>query len=139
MSTTTFSGPVRAGTDRESATANVGRVILAQSFNFVQSTTGTASGVRLPANSEIIDFEIKITTACDGGTQNFSMGTNATATQFFSALALGTANNTIFFGSSGTIATALWETVGTADVQLFTKTSAGTLGRGIITVQYVQK
>lgn len=139
MGASTCSGPLKSGTKREGADANVGKVVLAQSFAFTQSDTAQASGVYIPANAEIIDVQVKITTACDGASQNLSVGTSVTANELFSALALGTAADTIFFGSAGTITDAdTWEDVGAADVQLWFITSAGTAGVGTITVQYVQ-
>lgn len=139
MGASTFSGPIQAGTKREGADANVGKVVLAQSFAFTQSDTAQASGVYIPANAEIIDVQVKITTACDGASQNLSVGTSVAANELFSALALGTAADTIFFGSAGTITDAdTWEDVGAADVQLWFVTSAGSAGVGTITVQYVQ-
>jgi len=139
MATTTFSGPIRSGTVREGASANTGSPILAQSVTWEQSTTAANTGIIIPANSQIIDIAVYITTACDGGSQNLSVGTTSAANEIFTALALGTAANTIFFGSAGTITDAdTWETVATSDVSIWVDFSAGTAGRGTITVQYVQ-
>lgn len=139
MGTSTWSGPIRSGTVREGPSANVGNVILAQSATWEQSTTAADTGIIIPANSQIIDIAVYITTGCDGASQNLSVGTTSAATEIFTALALGTSADTIFFGSAGTITDAdVWETVGTSDVSIWVDFSAGTAGRGTITVQYVQ-
>lgn len=139
MANTTFSGPIRSGTIKEGASVNLGKPILAQSATWAQSTTAADTGINIPANSQIIDVAVYITTACDGATQNLSVGTTATSTELFSALALGTAADTIFFGSAGTVTDAdVWETIGTSDLPIYVDFSAGSAGRGTITVQYVQ-
>ena len=67
MGTTTFSGPIRSGTIREGASANLGKPILAQSATWEQAATAADTGINIPANSQIIDVAVYITTACDGG------------------------------------------------------------------------
>ena len=140
MGATTFSGPVKAGTVKENAGKNVGFMKMVQSAPYIQTAaTAAATAIIIPAGSQILDIQITITTACDGASQNLSVGTSATSTELFSALALGTAANTIFFGSAGTITDAdVWENVGTSDVTIYVLTSAGTGGRGTITVHYAQ-
>ena len=84
MSTTTFSGPVKAGTIELSTgtilgtnVANVGQVLMAQTF-----TTGALSGasgpnetdVVIPANSQIVDIVIDVPVAIVGATAVFSIG-----------------------------------------------------------------
>jgi hypothetical protein len=139
MGSTTFSGPIKAGTVREGAGQNTGSPILAQSATWAQSTTAADTGITIPANSQIIDVAVYVTTACDGATQNLSVGTSATSTELFTALALGTSADTIFFGSAGTITDAdTWESIGTSDLPIYVDFSAGSAGAGTITVQYVQ-
>ena len=55
MATTTFSGPVKAGSIREGATANTGFVLMAQSavIDIIGATATTAVGI-IPANSQIV-------------------------------------------------------------------------------------
>jgi hypothetical protein len=45
MATTTFSGPVRAGTVREGASANVGNVVLSQKGTIAYTDDGTAVAI----------------------------------------------------------------------------------------------
>jgi hypothetical protein len=53
MGTTTFSGPVKAGTVREGASANTGSVLMAQSavIDIIGATATTAVGI-IPANGD---------------------------------------------------------------------------------------
>jgi hypothetical protein len=139
MATTTFSGPIKAGSIRQGASANLGFVKMSQSAAFIQSTTAASTGIIIPANSQITEVTIYITTACDGASQNLSVGTSAASTEIFTALALGTAANVIKFGSAGTITDAdTWADIGTSDVSIFVDMSAGSAGRGFITVDYIQ-
>jgi len=139
MGTTTFSGPVKAGTIREGSSANVGFVKMAQSADWTQTAaTAASTGMIIPANSQITSITLYITTA--PAAANMSMGTSATSTELFSALAVGTAADVIKLGTSGTITDMdAWTDVGTSDVTLYVISSgAGTSGRGVITVEYVQ-
>ena len=76
MGTTTFSGPIKAGTIKDttgttvgSDKANVGFVLMAQSGNVVFGANGTETVVAtLPANSQIYQIAVDVTTAFDAGT-----------------------------------------------------------------------
>ena len=139
MGTTTFSGPVKAGTIREGASANLGFVKMAQSAAWTQTAASAAStGMIIPANSQITAITLYITTA--PGAANLSMGTSSTSTELFTALAVGTAADVSKVAlTSGTITDMdAWTDVGTSDVTLYVLTNANTTGRGIITVEYIQ-
>ena len=139
MGTTTFSGPVKAGTIREGASANLGFVKMAQSAAWTQTAASAAStGIIIPANSQITAITLYITTA--PGAANMSMGTSSTSTELFTALAVGTAADVSKVAlTSGTITDMdAWTDVGTSDVTLYVLSSANTTGRGIITVEYIQ-
>tara|TARA_R110000751_G_scaffold263536_1_gene362793 strand:- start:88 stop:522 length:435 start_codon:yes stop_codon:yes gene_type:complete len=139
MGTTTFSGPVKAGTIREGATANVGFVKMAQSAAWTQTAASAAStGIIIPANSQITAITLYITTA--PGAANMSMGTSATSTELFTALAVGTATDVTKVALTSATITDMdaWTDVGTSDVTLYVLSSAATTGRGIITVEYIQ-
>ena len=104
---------------------------------WTQSTTAADTGIVIPANSQIVEVRIYITTACDAA--NISVGTSSTSTELFTALAAGTAANVIKFGSSGTITDAdTWVDIGSSDLPIFIDFSAGTSGVGNITVEYIQ-
>ena len=72
-------------------------------------------------------------------TSNISVGTSATSTELFTALASGTAANVILHGSDGTITDAdTWVDIGSSDLPIYIDFSAGTTGVGYITVEYIQ-
>tara|TARA_Y100001951_G_scaffold66950_1_gene53939 strand:+ start:120 stop:554 length:435 start_codon:yes stop_codon:yes gene_type:complete len=139
MGTTTFSGPIKAGSVREGASANAGFVKMAQSAAWTQTAASAAStGMIIPANSQITAITLYITTA--PGAANMSMGTSSTSTELFTALAVGTAADVTKVAlTSGTITDMdAWTDVGSSDVTLYVLSSAATSGRGIITVEYIQ-
>jgi hypothetical protein len=137
MGTTTFSGPVKAGTIREGSSANVGFVEMAQTAAWTQSASGTSTGIIIPAGSQITEITLYITVAPSA--VNLSGGTSATATELFTALAQGSAANVIKQASTATITDAdAWADVGTSDVTIFLKSASGSTGRGYVTVKYIQ-
>ena len=83
MGTTTFSGPIKAGTIKEttgttlgSNIKNTGQVVMAQTFSVDLSGGAVAAQVTdvvIPANSQIIDCVIDIITAANAST-NLSVG-----------------------------------------------------------------
>jgi len=144
MGQTTFSGPIRSGTIKNTTgttvgtdVKNVGIVKNVQTASWTQSTTAADTGIVIPANSQIVEVTIYITTATTAA--NISVGTSSTSTELFSALAAGTAANVILHGSDGTITDAdTWVDIGASDLPIFIDFSAGTAGAGYITVEYVQ-
>jgi len=137
MATTTFSGPIKAGSIRDGSSANTGFVKMAQTATWTQSTTAADTGIVIPANSQILEITINITTATAAA--NISMGTNETSTNLFTALAAGTAANVFKLGSAGTKAdTDTWANIGSSDVSIYIDFSAGTSGAGYVTVEYIQ-
>ena len=144
MATTTFSGPIKAGTIRNTTgttvgtdVKNIGFVKMAQTASWSQSTTAADTGIVIPANSQITEIIVNITTACDAA--NISMGTTSTSTSLFTALAAGTAANVFKYGSTGTITDGdTWADIGTSDLPIYIDFSAGTSGVGFVTVEYIQ-
>ena len=146
MGTTTFSGPIKAGTIRETTGTtvgtdvnNVGFVVLAQSFvaDIIGATSNDQSVAIIPANSQIVDVILNVTTVNnDSGSAVVNVGTSADNNAFLAAInvkALGTTH-----GVLDTEATD----VGTTDLQVLADFTAGTgdgaTGAATITVLYVQ-
>jgi len=69
MAASTFSGPVKIGTVREGASANLGSVVLAQYGGLSHTAAASKdSTIILPANSRIIDIRIDCLVAYTAGT-----------------------------------------------------------------------
>ena len=146
MGTTTFSGPIKAGTINNTTGTtvgtnmkNVGFSLMAQSAAITQSTTAAASGIVIPANSQIVECYVYVTTAYDNSA-TLSIGTSSTSTELCTAVAVSTAN-VIKLGSQATIADSdEWEDIGSTDVKIFTDSSATTSDTGVatLTVTYIQ-
>jgi len=146
MATTTFSGPIKAGTISNTTgttlgtnVKNVGQVVMSQSVAITQSTTAAATGIVIPANSQILEATVFVTTAFDNSA-TLNIGTSATSTELATAVAVSTIN-TIKLASQATITDAdTWVDVGATDVEIYVDSSATTAdaGRGILTVTYVQ-
>ena len=146
MGTTTFSGPIKAGTINNTTGTtvgtdmkNVGFTLMAQSAAITQSTTAAASGIIIPANSQIVECYVYVTTAYDNSA-TLSIGTSSTSTELCTAVAVSTAN-VIKLGSQATIADSdEWEDIGSTDVKIFTDSSATTSDAGVatLTVTYIQ-
>jgi hypothetical protein len=146
MGTTTFSGPVKAGTIKDttgttlgSDVKNVGFVVMAQSaiVDIIGASHLNQVIATIPANSQITDVVLNVTTVNnDTGAATVSVGTIADANAFIDAAnvkALGTT-----YGTLDTEATD----VGSTDIQVvadFTgATGDATTGAATVTVKYLQ-
>ena len=90
MGQSLFSGPIKAGTIKENGSANIGNVVLSQSYdsgNLTGDETGNydvALG-RLPAGSQIVDIVIDQVVAAATGTTTVSVGTASGGAQLAAA------------------------------------------------------
>ena len=148
MGTTSFSGPIKAGTIATTTGTtvgtdmkNVGQVVMAQSLAIDLSSgviTASATDVIIPANSQIIDIVFDIITAASV-TTNISVGAvGGSATAFVNAYTIGTTAGRQYPTTKAGGALA-WEDVGTSDVRLNVTNSAATSsGEVRLTVLYQQ-
>jgi len=148
MGTTSFSGPIKAGTIATTTGTtvgtdmkNVGQVVMAQSLAIDLSSgviSASATDVIIPANSQIIDIVFDIITAASG-TTNISVGAvGGSATAFVNAYTIGTTAGRQYPTTKAGGALA-WEDVGTSDVRLNVTNSAATSsGEVRLTVLYQQ-
>ena len=148
MGTTTFSGPIKAGTIKETTGTtvgtdmkNTGQVVMAQSHAVDLSggaLAAVASNVIIPANSQIIDCVFDIITAANTST-NISVGfVVGSATALVNAHTIGTTAGRQYptTVSGGALA---WEDIGTSDQRLnFTNSAATNAGEVRITILYQQ-
>ena len=135
MGTTTFSGPIKAGTIKNTTgttvgtdIANVGQVVMSQTFSADLSGGALAAQVTdvvIPANSQIIDCVIDIITAASGAT-NLSVGdTVGGAATILNTFASGTDAGRKYPTTEAGAALA-WQDTGTADIRLTVTASAAT-------------
>ena len=146
MGTTTFSGPVKAGSIKDTTgttvgtdISNVGSVVMAQSavLDIIGASAADQVVATIPANSQIIDVILNVTTVSnDGGAATISVGTVADADAFIATLnvkALATTHGTLDTEATN---------VGTTDIQVladFTGANGdGTTGAATVTVMYIQ-
>ena len=138
MGTTTFSGPIKAGTVREGASTNTGFAVMAQSAVIdIIGADNTTDVAIVPANSQIIDVILNVTTVSnDSGTAVVNVGTAADPDAF-----LNDVNVKALATTRGTLDTEATD-IGTSDVTIqaaFDGGSAdGTTGAATVTVLYIQ-
>jgi hypothetical protein len=146
MANTTFSGPIKAGSIKDTTgttvgtnVANVGSVLMAQSavIDIIGATAANQVVATVPANSQIVDVVLNITTANnDSNAATVVVGTSADADAFIPSTSAKTAATT-----RGTLDTEATD-VGSVDIQVladFTATDGnGTNGAATVTVLYIQ-
>lgn len=145
MGTTTFTGPIKAGDILNTSGSTLGRdvkntgwVLMAQSAKFTQASGAT--DIVIPANSQIVDIKVFVTTVFDGVATTFGVGTTASATFLTAAGALDGAAVGPLTATPGTDATrnGNWIDVGTTDRKIaVTSTNTGA-GQATIVVTYLQ-
>lgn len=145
MGTTTFTGPIKAGSIPNTSGStlgtdvkNTGWVLMSQSSAVTQASGATS--IVIPANSQIVDIKVFVTTAFTGAATTFGVGTTASATFLTAAGALDGVAVGPLTASPGTDATrnGNWIDVGTTDRKIaVTSTNTGS-GVGNIVVTYLQ-
>jgi hypothetical protein len=148
MGSTTFSGPIKAGTISQTTGTtvgtdmkNVGQVLMAQTAAVDLSSGAIAASaldIIIPANSQLVDIIFDSITAASGAT-NISIGkVGGAATAYVNTFALGT---TVGLKRPTTEAggALAWEDVGSTDVRFNVTNSAATsAGEVRVTVMYLQ-
>tara|TARA_A100001015_G_C14477749_1_gene514259 strand:- start:88 stop:549 length:462 start_codon:yes stop_codon:yes gene_type:complete len=148
MGTTTFSGPIKAGTIKETTGTtvgtdmkNTGQVVMAQTFAIALgggAIAAQASDVIIPANSQIIDCIFDVITAANTST-NISVGfVGGAANALVNAHTIGTNAGRQYPTTTAGGALA-WEDIGTSDQRInFTNSAATNAGEVRITITYQQ-
>jgi len=123
MSTTTFSGPIKAGTisNTTGTTAgtdikNTGQVLMSQSFSFdyTVEATATDTAVVIPANSQIVSIEVNVETAFnDSGSDLLEVGSSADTDLYVNDTVIS-AIGSIAMGAAALCAN--WKDIGTTDI-----------------------
>jgi hypothetical protein len=150
MANTTFSGPIKSGnifnttgTTLGENVKNTGAVVLTQSSTVAltqATTTATALGIIIPANSQILSVVIMIEQLfANSATTTIAVGLSSSNATNLIAAASVSATATIVNPTVPASAGA-WRTVGTNDVQLYgiTVANSATAGKARIVVTYSQ-
>ena len=148
MAQTTFSGPILAGTIKNTTGTtvgtdikNTGQVLMAQTAAVDLSggaIAASALDIVIPANSQLIDIVFDSITAASGAT-NISLGqVGGAATAYVNTYAIGTTVGRKYPTTEAGGALA-WEDVGSSDTRFnVTNSAATTAGELRVTVLYQQ-
>lgn len=150
MSNSTFSGPIRAGTQATGASSNVGVVILAQSATIPTAAILLAPAAvplfTIPAGAKLLEFDVEVLSALATATNcSVTIGTLATANYFVTTFSTGTAIGKV---SPATIATAMLidktnNVTAAADLTIYATptavTASATAGSLVVTCKYLQR
>ena len=155
MGTTTFSGPIRSGTIRNTNgtavgtnMANVGQVVSHQRAAITQAATiaagNPATTIIIPANSLITAINLYVATAWNGAASTGGIGyddgvtTTATALTAAGGAAGGTLGVISIASGADAGRVANWLNIGVGDKRIrFLSTNTGA-GVGVLEVEYVQ-
>ena len=145
MGTTTFSGPIRTGTIKEGANANIGYALSMQAHTIDCSNGAIAqsdTAMIIPANSAIVDVVIDVISAIGTAAAVVSLGTSGgndtTILDGFSC-ATGAGQIGRKYPTTEAGATRGWADIGTSDLKVTVKTTgASDAGSIRITIVYAQ-
>ena len=149
MATTTFSGPIKAGTISNTTgttvgtnVKNVGQVLMSQSFSFAYSTEGSATDttVVIPANSQIVSIEVNVETAFnDSGNDLLEVGSSADTDLYINDVSIA-AIGKIALGTAALCAN--WKDIGSSDIKIgYIYNGANndaSAGAATVTINYLQ-
>jgi hypothetical protein len=135
MATTTFSGPIKAGTISNTTgttvgddVKNTGQVLMSQTFSFdyTVEATATDTNVVLPANSQIVSVDVNVETAFnDSGSDILEIGSSADTDLYVNDVQTLQLVGKIAMGTAALCAN--WKDIGTSDVlELVTSTMVQT-------------
>ena len=149
MATTTFSGPIKAGTISNTTgttvgtdVKNTGQVLMSQSFSFDYSVEGTATDttVVIPANSQIVRIDVNVETAFnDSSNDLLEVGSSADTDLYVNDVSIA-AIGKIALGTAALCAN--WKDIGTSDIKVgYIYNGANndaSAGAATVTISYLQ-
>jgi len=149
MANTTFSGPILAGTIKNTTgttvgtnVKNTGQVLMSQSFSFAYTTEGAATdtSIVIPANSQIVRIDVNVETAFnDSGTDILEIGSSADTDLYVNDVVISAVGK-IALGTAALCAN--WKDIGTSDVRVGYiyngQNDDATAGAATATISYLQ-
>lgn len=152
MSRTTFSGPIKSGTNRYNPYQNVGTTVLTQEVPFTYDATLTQNVTfYIPAGSRIVNIFVDVITAYNSATSaTLTVGKTSGGTEYASGVNAKTTGRTTptftttqltnFQSTPIDISSQTASNNGASSAIVVTVTSVGqpTAGTGFVTISYVQ-
>jgi hypothetical protein len=147
MGKTHFSGPLMAGTIKETSgttlgrnVKNVGTAVLSQSAAITQAGTeaAAATGIVIPAGSTIVSIAVYSSVAWSGVAKTISLGTTTTSTELVVGGDLAAIGTTSLASGANADRNDKWANVGTADVAIYALSANTGDGVGRLVVTYTQ-
>ena len=147
MGTTTFSGPVKAGTISNTTgttvgtnMANVGSVLMSQTEAITQAATTSTTDIIIPANSQLVSADLYVSVIWSGSAATAGLGYVGDATAFTAAtdIAGGTLGIIKITAGANKARVDAWADVGSTDRRLLLTYPNLGAGEGWITVTYIQ-
>ena len=149
MANTTFSGPILAGTIKNTTgttvgtdVKNTGQVLMSQSFSFdyTVEATATDTNVVIPANSQIVRIDVNVETAFnDSGNDLLEVGSSADTDLYVNDVSIA-AIGKIALGTAALCAN--WKDIGTSDIRIgYIYNGANndaSAGAATVTISYLQ-
>lgn len=146
MGITRFSGPVYAGTVKETSgttlgldVENTGQVVLEQEVNILQIAGLITTNMILPAGATLLSMKMFITTAWNGAATTFNIGTTPSPANELALVAQGSAIGLLDI-TPGTSATrvAAWIDSSAPDRRIYVQSANAGAGVGRLVMQYAQ-
>ena len=149
MATTTFSGPIKAGTISNTTgttvgddVKNTGQVLMSQTFSFDYTVEGAATdtNVVIPANSQIVSVDVNVETAFnDSGADILEVGSSADTDLYVNDTDISAAGS-IAMGTAALCAN--WKDIGTSDIRVGYiyngQNNDASAGAATVTINYLQ-
>jgi hypothetical protein len=149
MATTTFSGPIKAGTISNTTgttvgddVKNTGQVLMSQTFSFDYTVEGAATdtNVVIPANSQIVSVDVNVETAFnDSGADVLEVGSSADTDLYVNDTDIS-AIGSIAMGTAALCAN--WKDIGSSDIRVgYIYNGANndaSAGAATVTINYLQ-
>ena len=149
MAQTTFSGPILAGTIKNTTgttvgtdVKNTGQVLMSQSFSFdyTVEATATDTSVVIPANSQIVRIDVNVETAFnDSGNDLLEVGSSADTDLYVNDVSIAAVGK-IALGTAALCAN--WKDIGTSDIRIgYIYNGANndaSAGAATVTISYLQ-
>ena len=147
MATTTFSGPVKAGTISNTTgttvgtnMANVGSVLMSQTEAITQAATTSTTNIIIPAKSQLVSADLYVSVIWSGSAATAGLGYVGDATAFTAAAAFtgGVLGIIKITAGASKARVDAWADVGSTDRRLLLTYPNLGAGEGWITVTYIQ-